>query len=166
MHPYEMAATMRTRGQDASIRLNYGSLYGVVETLLKRGLIEEQEVVREGRRPERTVYRITDDGRTEVDEWLAELLGTSAKEFPQFEAGLSLMGVLPPDRVVHLLDQTGARSCRSGCPSSTPSSARRRATACPACSSSRWTTSARWSTPTARSPNSWPATSSRNVWTA
>ena len=71
MHPYEMAATMRTRGQDASIRLNYGSLYGVVETLLKRGLIEEQEVVREGRRPERTVYRITDDGRTEVDDWLA-----------------------------------------------------------------------------------------------
>ena len=109
MHPYEMAATMRTRGQDASIRLNYGSLYGVVETLLKRGLIEEQEVVREGRRPERTVYRITDDGRTEVDEWLAELLGTSAKEFPQFEAGLSLMGVLRPDRVVDLLDQRVAK---------------------------------------------------------
>ena len=57
MHPYEMAATMRTRGQDASIRLNYGSLYGVVENLLKRGLLEEHEVVREGRRPERTVYR-------------------------------------------------------------------------------------------------------------
>lgn len=105
MHPYEMAATMRTRGQDASIRLNYGSLYGVVETLLKRGLIEEHEVVREGRRPERTVYRITPEGSAEVDEWLAELLGTSAKEFPQFEAGLSLMGVLPPDRVVGLLDQ-------------------------------------------------------------
>jgi len=105
MHPYEMAATMRTRGQDASIRLNYGSLYGVVETLLKRGLIEEQEVVREGRRPERTVYRITDDGREEVDEWMAELLGTSAKEFPQFEAGLALMGVLPPERVVALLEQ-------------------------------------------------------------
>ena len=105
MHPYEMAATMRTRGQDASIRLNYGSLYGVVETLLKRGLIEEQEVVREGRRPERTVYRITDDGRTELADWMAQLLGRAAKEFPQFEAGLSLMGVLRPERVVDLLDQ-------------------------------------------------------------
>ncbi len=122
MHPYEMAATMRTRGQDASIRLNYGSLYGVVETLLKRGLIEEQEVVREGRRPERTVYRITDDGRGEVDDWLAELLGTPAKEFPRFEAGLSLMGVLPPERVIDLLDQRvgalrsgfGARRHRRG----------------------------------------------------
>ena len=105
MHPYEMAATMRARGQDASIRLNYGSLYGVVETLLKKGFIEEQEVVREGRRPERTVYRITADGRVEVDHWLGELLGTAAKEFPQFEAGLALMGVLPPERVVALLDQ-------------------------------------------------------------
>jgi DNA-binding PadR family transcriptional regulator len=105
MHPYEMAATMRSRGQDASIRLNYGSLYGVVETLLKRGLVEEQEVVRDGRRPERTVYRITADGRAEVDDWLTELLGTAAKEFPKFEAGLSLMGVLTPARVVALLDQ-------------------------------------------------------------
>jgi DNA-binding PadR family transcriptional regulator len=103
MHPYEMAATMRTRGQDQSIRLNYGSLYGVVESLLKQGLVEEQEVVREGRRPERTVYRITDDGRVEVDDWLAELLGRAAKEFPKFEAGLSLMGVLRPERVVELL---------------------------------------------------------------
>ena len=105
MHPYEMAATMRTRGQDQSIRLNYGSLYGVVENLLKRGLVEEQEVVRDGRRPERTIYRITDDGRAEVDAWMAELLGRTAKEFPQFEAGLSLMGVLPPDRVVDLLHE-------------------------------------------------------------
>ena len=108
MHPYEMAATMRTRGQDASIRLNYGSLYGVVEGLLKRGLLEEHQVVREGRRPERTVYRITDDGRVEVEDWLAELLGRSAKEFPQFEAGLSLMGALTPGRVVELLHQRTA----------------------------------------------------------
>ena len=113
MHPYEMAATMRTRGQDQSIRLNYGSLYGVVENLLKRGLVEEQEVVREGRRPERTVYRITEDGRAEVDDWMAELLGRAAKEFPQFEAGLSLMGVLPPERVVALFhDRIAALKAR------------------------------------------------------
>jgi DNA-binding PadR family transcriptional regulator len=113
MHPYEMAATMRTRGQDQSIRLNYGSLYGVVDNLLKRGLVEEHEVVREGRRPERTVYRITDEGRTEVDDWMAELLGRSAKEFPRFEAGLSLMGVLPPATVVGLLrERTTALQAR------------------------------------------------------
>ena len=108
MHPYEMAATMRSRGQDASIRLNYGSLYGVVDTLVRRGLVEEHEVERAGRRPERTVYQLTDAGRIEVTDWLAELLGTAAKEFPRFEAGLALMGVLRPDRVVELLERVRA----------------------------------------------------------
>ena len=103
MHPYEMAATMRNRGQDQSIRLNYGSLYSVVDGLARRELIEAHETGRDGRRPERTVYRITDAGRAEVTDWLAELLGTSVKEFPKFEAGLALMAVLPPERVVELL---------------------------------------------------------------
>jgi DNA-binding PadR family transcriptional regulator len=103
MHPYEMAATMRARGQDQSIRLNYGSLYGVVESLERRGLIEEHEVGREGRRPERTLYRITADGQAEVTDWLGELLGSPAKEFPRFESGLALMGILRPERVVELL---------------------------------------------------------------
>ena len=56
MHPYEMAATMRERGKEQSIKLNYGSLYTVVDSLAKNGLIEAVEARREGRRPERTVY--------------------------------------------------------------------------------------------------------------
>lgn len=103
MHPYEMASTMRTRGKDASIKLNYGSLYTVVETLERRGLIEPQETQREGRRPERTVYGITDDGRIVLIDWLSEMIGTPVKEYTQFEAALSLIGVLPPDDVAALL---------------------------------------------------------------
>ncbi len=34
MHPYEMAATMRERHKEESIKLRYGSLYSVVEILL------------------------------------------------------------------------------------------------------------------------------------
>ena len=33
MHPYEMASTMRERGKEQSIKLNYGSLYTVVDNL-------------------------------------------------------------------------------------------------------------------------------------
>jgi DNA-binding PadR family transcriptional regulator len=105
MHPYEMASTMRTRGHDESIRLNYGSLYTVVESLARRGLIQPRETVREGRRPERTVYAITDAGHAELVDWLTQLHGTPVKEFPQFEAGLALMGELPPDDVVALLEE-------------------------------------------------------------
>jgi DNA-binding PadR family transcriptional regulator len=103
MHPYEMASTMRSRGHDESIRLNYGSLYSTVDGLARRGLIEPVETERAGKRPERTVYALTDAGRTEVTEWLEALLGTTTKEYPQFEAGLALMGVLAPERVIELL---------------------------------------------------------------
>lgn len=105
MHPYEMATTMRERGKDQSIKLNYGSLYTVVEALQQRGLIAAQETEREGRRPERTVYRLTDAGRMEVVDWVSELLSVAVKEYTWFEAGLSLAGVLPPEDVAAALRQ-------------------------------------------------------------
>ena len=103
MHPYEMAGTLRERGKEHSIKLNYGSLYTVVDNLAKHGLIEAVEARREGRRPERTVYRLTDAGRTELDTWMSELLAEPVKEYPQFEAALSLLPVLHPDHVLALL---------------------------------------------------------------
>src|SRR6266568_4175220 len=96
MHPYEMASTLRARGKEHSIKLNYGSLYTVVDNLAKHGLIEAGEAHREGRRPERTIYRITSAGR-------AELQAEPVKEYPQFEAALSLLPVVPPDSAITLL---------------------------------------------------------------
>ena len=103
MHPYEMATTMRTRNKDESIKLNYGSLYSVVDALQRGGLIETQETTREGRRPERTVYRITDAGVHELLDWLGELLSTPVKEYTQFEAGLSFLPVVAPAEAATLL---------------------------------------------------------------
>ncbi|HEY3033910.1 MAG TPA: PadR family transcriptional regulator [Streptosporangiaceae bacterium] len=103
MHPYEMAATMRSRGKERSIRLNYGSLYTVVNNLARHGLIEAAGAGREGRRPERTVYRITEAGRKELDDWMAELVAVPVKEYPQFEAALSELPVLSPGRALELL---------------------------------------------------------------
>ncbi len=105
MHPYEMATTMRERGKDQSIKLNYGALYTVVEALQQHGLIVAQETERSGRRPERTVYRLTDAGRMELIDWLSELISTPVKEYTWFEAGLSLIPVLPPEDAVALLAQ-------------------------------------------------------------
>jgi len=103
MHPYEMATTMRSYGKERSIKLNYGSLYTVVGNLAKHGLIEAMGAGREGRRPERTVYRITEAGRAELDDWMAELIAVPVKEYPQFEAALAELAVLPPGRVLELL---------------------------------------------------------------
>lgn len=105
MHPYEMSSTLRERRKEDSIKVNYGSLYSVVESLMKRGLIEVTETVREGRRPERTIYAITEPGARVMVDWLVELLSTPKKEFTQFEAALSLAGALPPEQVTELLGQ-------------------------------------------------------------
>jgi DNA-binding PadR family transcriptional regulator len=102
-HPYEVATTLRQRQKHQSVRLNYGSLYGVVESLERRGLIEAQETRRSGRLPERTVYRLTEAGRIEVHDWLTELLSTPVKEYPAFQAALSFLPALPPEDVATLL---------------------------------------------------------------
>jgi len=109
MHPYEMATTLRQRGKDQSIKLNYGALYTVVEALQQHGLIVAQETEREGRRPERTVYHLTETGRLELIDWISELISRPVKEYTQFEAGLSLIPVLPPEDAAALLTQRCAR---------------------------------------------------------
>jgi DNA-binding PadR family transcriptional regulator len=96
MHPYEMAATMRERHKEESIKLRYGSLYTVVDGLQRDGLIAPQETSRDGRRPERTIYTITAAGSAELIAWMQDLLRRPVKEYPQFMAALSLLPVLPP----------------------------------------------------------------------
>jgi DNA-binding PadR family transcriptional regulator len=105
MHPYEMGVIMKQRHKEDSIKLRYGSLYTVIDLLLARGFISARSVARDGRRPERTVYEITTAGRAELQAWMADLIGEPVKEYPQFEAALCLMPVLPPDEALALLRQ-------------------------------------------------------------
>jgi DNA-binding PadR family transcriptional regulator len=109
MHPYEVATTLRQRHKDDSVRLNFGSLYGVVESLERRGLIEARETKRSGRLPERTVYTVTEVGLIEMQDWLTDLIAKPVKEYPAFQAALSFLPALPPDDVVALLGERAAR---------------------------------------------------------
>jgi DNA-binding PadR family transcriptional regulator len=103
MHPYEMASFLRARGKEDDMEIKWGSLYTVVRNLAKHGFIEVAESTREGARPERTIYRITDAGHDELVDWVRELLSTPQPEHPRFKAGLSVLGVITPDEVIALL---------------------------------------------------------------
>jgi DNA-binding PadR family transcriptional regulator len=105
MHPYELGRTLREHDDARSIKFNHGSLYMVVEQLARAGFIVEQETSREGQRPERTVYALTDEGRKEFGDWLRELVEVPEHEYPHFVAALSLIGALPPGEAVALLDR-------------------------------------------------------------
>src|SRR5215469_508846 len=102
-HPYDMGRTLRERNKEESIKLNYGSLYSVLDQLLRAGFVAKRETLRDTARPERTIYEITDSGRDELHDWMADLVSTPAKEFRAFEAALALLGVLVPEEAVRLL---------------------------------------------------------------
>ena len=162
MHPYEMAATMRTRGQDAEhppeLRL-----------AVRRGREPAQAGTGRGarggaRRPPARTHRLPHHRRgpgrgRRVDGGAARAVGQGVPAVRGRAVADGGPSAGPRRRPARERDRrvagaaVGARRHRRG---------RDAATAYPACSSSRWTTSGRWSTPIARSPNSSRPTSSRN----
>jgi len=108
MHPYEMQRLIREWHKDEFLDLKRGSLYHAIERLSKDGLIEAIETSRQGRRPERTVYRLTDVGALAVIDWLCELLAKPRHEATQFFAALSFLPHLTPQIAMDQL-QTRAR---------------------------------------------------------
>ncbi|MGI8915484.1 MAG: PadR family transcriptional regulator [Chloroflexota bacterium] len=101
-HPYEIERLIRERRKDFAAGKRRG-LYHAVDRLVRDGYIEPVETSREGKRPERTVYRITDEGREELEGWLRELLQDPIEEYPVFTAAVGFLGYLSSDRVVQAL---------------------------------------------------------------
>jgi len=108
MHPYEMRAKMRERGHDRAFRIRESSVYDTVTRLADRGFIEAVEVNREGRRPERTVYAITEAGRDELMVWLKELTSEPPAEAPALAAPLMFIYALGRDGAIGALQQRAA----------------------------------------------------------
>jgi DNA-binding PadR family transcriptional regulator len=101
-HPYEVQRLIRERHKDFATG-KPRALYHAVNQLVHAGAIEPVETSREGRRPERTVYRITDEGREEFLAWLEDLIEHPASEFPVFTAAVSFLAYLPVETVINAL---------------------------------------------------------------
>lgn len=109
LHPYRIATLLKRTGKEHDMRIKWGSFYTVVANLEKYGFIAAVETDRDGRRPERTAYVITGEGRAELRDWVAELVGTPETEAGKFESALSVLGVLPPGDVNRLLTERADR---------------------------------------------------------
>jgi DNA-binding PadR family transcriptional regulator len=105
MHPYEMQQRIREFAIDEVVKVAHGSLYHAVARLAEQGLIEPVETSREGRRPERTVYAITETGRDEASARLREFMMRPAQEYPPFGMALAFVSMLPPAEAASLLDR-------------------------------------------------------------
>src|SRR6202171_1723058 len=103
MHPYEMQRIMHFRHTDELLALKRGSLYHAINQLQRDGLIEPVETSREGRWPERTVYRVTPDGEEELLTWLRALLSVHVREPSQFMAAVAHIADLSPQDALQQL---------------------------------------------------------------
>jgi DNA-binding PadR family transcriptional regulator len=102
MHPYAMRQRISERAHDRLPGVRPASLYDVVQRLAEAGLVNAGEPSREGNRPERIGYVITDAGREALTGWVAESLEDPARA-DEFPAALSFMYALGPDRVTEIL---------------------------------------------------------------
>jgi DNA-binding PadR family transcriptional regulator len=105
MHPYEMRRLLRERHKEERLLLKAGSLYHAIGWLEQESLVEAVQTSRQGKRPERTVYRIKLAGEERLLNWLQELLSTPVKEATAFAVALDHAIHLPPEGVAEQLEK-------------------------------------------------------------
>ncbi len=103
-HPYDLHKIIRERSTDQVVKVRAGSLYHTMTRLHRLELIEPVEVGRAGRRPERTVYAITEAGREEYASNLRDLVRWPEEEYPVFAAAVEMLGSLADDEAAELLE--------------------------------------------------------------
>ena len=97
MHPYQMQRLLKDRHKDEILALKRGSLYHAIGRLERAGLIEIENTSRDGRRPERTTYRIAPAGTESLLEVLRRIISTPRQESSEFMAAMSFLLHLPPE---------------------------------------------------------------------
>ena len=102
MHPYEMIRLMRHRHDDRIVSVTNGTMYHTVARLEKSGLLAEVGVDRDGNRPERTTYTLTDAGHEVVQDWVRRELPLLDRHV-EFRVALAEAHNLPREDVVALL---------------------------------------------------------------
>jgi DNA-binding PadR family transcriptional regulator len=109
MHPYEMQRLLRERHKDELLALKRGSLYHAINRLAAAGFIESVGTGRQGRRPQRTTYRITANGAQELRRSLHSMVASTQREPTEFFAALSFLVYLPPQEAIQQLEQRAER---------------------------------------------------------
>ncbi|MET0813161.1 MAG: PadR family transcriptional regulator [Microbacterium sp.] len=102
MHPYEMIRLLRVRRDDRMVSITNGTMYHTVGRLERAGLLAEVGVGRDGNRPERTTYSVTDAGTRAVVEWVRRELPRIDRP-AEFRVALAEAHNLERDDILDLL---------------------------------------------------------------
>lgn len=105
MHPYQMQRLLRARHKDEILVLKRGSLYHAIGRLVRLEWIVAAATERAGRRPERTTYRITPEGRKEFVRVLRQIIAVPRRESSEFMAAMSFLVHLAPSEAIPRLEE-------------------------------------------------------------
>jgi DNA-binding PadR family transcriptional regulator len=110
LHVYGMQKLIEHQAKDRVVNVrSRASLYQTIERLVRLGLVEVAETVRQDGYPDRVVYAITDAGREAARTWLREMLESTGGDYPDFIAAVSILFGLPPNEAAQALELRAER---------------------------------------------------------
>jgi DNA-binding PadR family transcriptional regulator len=105
LHPYGIQRLLKQWGKDHVVNVGQrANLYKTIRRLDQAGLIAVRQTERDQQYPERTVYQLTDAGRSAAQGWLSDMLARPRNEYPQFPAALSFIMLLSPADAAAVLE--------------------------------------------------------------
>jgi DNA-binding PadR family transcriptional regulator len=94
LHGYELKHIIEEHMGDWT-NIAFGSIYFALNKLAEEGFIEKAATEREGKRPSRSVYQITETGRAEFMRLLREVWRDLERHYYTIDIGLAFMEALP-----------------------------------------------------------------------
>ncbi len=109
VHGYDVRRELVSWHAEEWANVAPGSIYNALKSLTRDGLIEVVGTKQIGGRPERTTYKLTGKGETEMDELLRETLWTVRMPVDPLVAAISLLGFLDRKELMTALDARAAK---------------------------------------------------------
>jgi DNA-binding PadR family transcriptional regulator len=99
VHGYDLRRELLSWGAEEWANVTPGSVYNALKTLVREGMLEVVGTDRQGARPERTTYRITEAGEEDLLRLLRENLWQSSLPNHPLLAGLAFLPLFPRDEL-------------------------------------------------------------------
>jgi DNA-binding PadR family transcriptional regulator len=103
VHGYDVRRTLLSRGATSWANVAPGSIYNALKTLVREGFLENLGTDRQGARPERTCFRLTEAGEQEYTRLLKETLKEARLPNHPLLAGLAFLPDIPPTELADAL---------------------------------------------------------------
>lgn len=102
-HAYEIFRTLKQHGEERRVKLTVGAVYHAVDRLERDGYVVAEGTTRQGARPEKTTYAITESGREAYRCSVRGLVRRPRPSYPAFEIGLSQLAALSAQEALAVL---------------------------------------------------------------